>query len=54
MSRKLEFIVLAIVLLFAVQFFYMSSTTNADYGGSDDKAEGVINEISGGTYKPVA
>jgi cobalt/nickel transport protein len=54
MSRKLEYIVLAIVLIFAVQFFYMSSTTNADYGGTDDKAEGVINEISGGTYKPVA
>lgn len=54
MSRKLEYIVLAIVLIFAVQFFYMSSTTNAVYGGTDDKAEGVINEISGGTYKPVA
>jgi cobalt/nickel transport protein len=54
MSRKLEIIVLAILLIFAVQFIYMSSTTDADYGGADGKAEGVINEITGGTYKPIA
>ncbi len=54
MSRKLEFIVLTIVLIFAAQFFYMSSTTDAEYGGADDKPEGVIEEITGGTYKPIA
>jgi len=54
MSRKLELIVLAIVLIFAVQFFYMSSTTDAEYGGADGEAEGVINEIPGGTYEPIA
>jgi len=54
MSRKLELIVLAIVLIFAVQFFYMSSTTDAEYGGADGEAEGVINEITGGTYEPIA
>jgi cobalt/nickel transport protein len=54
MSRKLEIIVLAILLIFAAQFFYMSSTTNAEYGGADGKVEGVINDITGGTYKPNA
>ena len=54
MSRKLELIVLAILLIFAAQFFYISSTTDAEYGGADDKPEGVIEEITGGTYKPIA
>lgn len=53
MSRKLEIIVLAIFLVFAVQFIYMSSTTDAEYGGADGEAEGVINEITGG-YEPNA
>ncbi|MHC1757182.1 MAG: energy-coupling factor ABC transporter substrate-binding protein [Methanosarcina sp.] len=53
MSRKLELIVLAIFLIFAVQFIYMSSTTDAEYGGADGEAEGVINEITGG-YEPNA
>ena len=50
MSRKLELIVLAIILLFAAQFVYMSSTTDSEYGGSDDKPEGVIGEITGGNF----
>jgi cobalt/nickel transport protein len=54
MSRKLELIVLAIVLIFAAQFFYMSSTTNAEYGGSDDMPEGVIEQITNGNFKPIA
>ena len=54
MSRKLELIVLAIFLIFAVQFIYMSSTTDAEYGGADEQAEDAINEITGGTYEPVA
>jgi len=54
MSRKLEFIVIAIILIFAAQFFYMSSTTHAEYGGADDKPAGVIDQITGGAYKPVA
>ena len=54
MSRKLEFIVLAILLIFAAQFFYISSTTNSEYGGADDKPEDVIQEITGGNYKPIA
>jgi len=54
LSRKLELIVLAILLIFAAQFFYMSSTTDAEYGGADGEAEGVIQDITGGTYKPIA
>lgn len=54
MSRKLELIVLAILIIFAAQFIYISSTTNAEYGGADDKPEGVIEQITGGTYKPIA
>jgi cobalt/nickel transport protein len=54
MSRKLELIVLALLLIFVAQFFYISSTTDAEYGGADDKPEGVIEEITGGTYKPIA
>ncbi len=54
MSRKLELIVLAILVIFAAQFIYMSSTTNAKYGGADEEAEKVINDITGGTYQPVA
>lgn len=54
MSRKLELIVLAIVLIFAIQFIYMSATTDAGYEGTDKQAEGAAKEITGGTYKPVA
>lgn len=54
MSRKLEIIVFAIFLIFAMQFIYMSSTTDAEYGGADGEAEGVIQDITGGTYEPVA
>jgi cobalt/nickel transport protein len=53
MSRKLELIVFVLLLIFAAQFFYISSTTNADYSGADDKPEGVINDITGGTYKRI-
>jgi ABC-type cobalt transport system, periplasmic component len=54
MSRKLELIVLAILLIFVAQFVYVSSTTNAEYGGADDKPADVIEQITGGTYTPIA
>jgi cobalt/nickel transport protein len=54
MSRKLELIVLGIVLIFVAQFIYVSSTTHAEYGGADDKPAGIIGQITGGTYKPIA
>ena len=54
MSRKLEFIVIALILIFAAQFFYMSSTTKSEYGGADDQPEKVINDITGGNYERIA
>lgn len=54
MSRKLELIVVAIFLVFTAQFLYMSSTTDAEYGGADGEAEGVIMEITDGNYEPIA
>ncbi len=51
---KVELIVLAIILIFTAQFLYVSSSTDAEFGGADGEAEGVIDEITGGTYKPIA
>ncbi|AKB12822.1 MAG: energy-coupling factor ABC transporter substrate-binding protein [Methanosarcina thermophila] len=54
MSKKLEIIVLAIILIFAIQFVYMSMTTDAEYTGADGQAEDAIMEVTGGTYEPIA
>ncbi|MDF1556855.1 MAG: energy-coupling factor ABC transporter substrate-binding protein [ANME-2 cluster archaeon] len=51
---KIEIIVAVIVLVFTAQFLYISSTTNAEFGGADDQAEGVIEELTGGSYEPIA
>lgn len=51
---KLEYIVLAVILFFAAQFLYISSTTNAEFAGADGEAEGVIQELTDGNYEPVA
>jgi cobalt/nickel transport protein len=51
---KLEIIVAVIVLFFTAQFLYLSSTTNATYGGADGQAEGVIEELTDGRYEPIA
>ncbi|MBC2701934.1 MAG: energy-coupling factor ABC transporter substrate-binding protein [ANME-2 cluster archaeon] len=51
---KLEIIVAVIVLIFTAQFLYISSTTDAEFGGADGEAEGVIEELTGGTYEPIA
>lgn len=51
---KMEVIVAAIFIIFTAQFIYMSSTTDAEYGGADGEAEGVIAELTGGTYEPIA
>jgi cobalt/nickel transport protein len=53
MSRKLEFIVLAVLSIFVAQFIYISSNTHAEYGGAEDKLAGVIEQITGGIYKPI-
>ncbi|MGP8320800.1 MAG: energy-coupling factor ABC transporter substrate-binding protein [Methanosarcinaceae archaeon] len=51
---KMELIVVAIFVIFTAQFLYMSSTTDAEYGGADGEAEGVITELTGGNYEPIA
>jgi len=51
---RLEIIVVVIVLIFAGLFLYVSSNTDAEFGGSDGEAEGVIEELTGGTYEPIA
>jgi len=48
MSRRLEVLVLGILLIFAIQYIYVSSTTNAQYVGTDDQAGNAIKEITGG------
>jgi len=53
MNRKLELIVLALILIFAAQFIYLSSTTKFEYGGADDQPEKVIHDITGGTYERI-
>lgn len=51
---KMEVIIVAILLIFTAQFLYMSSTSDAEYGGADGEAEGVIAELTGGNYEPIA
>lgn len=51
---KLELIVAGILIIFAVQFFHMSSTTDAEFEGADGQVEGVIAEITNDTYDPIA
>ncbi|MFP4654757.1 MAG: energy-coupling factor ABC transporter substrate-binding protein [Methanohalobium sp.] len=49
---KLELIVAALVVLFAAQFLYVSSATNAAFSGADGEAEGVIQNIAP-DYEPI-
>ena len=51
---RLEIIVVAIILIFAALFLYVSGSTYAEFGGADGEAEGVIEELTGGTYEPIA
>ena len=51
---RLEIIVVVIILIFTGLFLYVSSNTDAEFGGADGEAEGVIAELTGGTYEPIA
>jgi len=51
---RLEIIVAVIILIFAALFLYVSGSTDAEFGGADGEAEGVIEELTGGTYEPIA
>lgn len=51
---RLEIIVVVLVLIFTGLFLYVSGNTDAEFGGADGEAEGVIAELTGGTYEPIA
>ena len=51
---KGELIVGAIILIFTAQFLYISSNTDAEFSGADGEAVDVIQELTGGTYEPIA
>ena len=51
---RLEIIVVVLILIFTGLFLYVSSNTDAEFGGADGEAEGVIAELTGGTYEPIA
>ena len=51
---RLEIIVVALILVFTGIFLYVSGNTDAEFGGADGEAEGVIEELTGGTYEPIA
>ena len=51
---RLEIIVVVLILIFTGLFLYVSGNTDAEFGGADGEAEGVIAELTGGTYEPIA
>ncbi|MDM7940533.1 MAG: energy-coupling factor ABC transporter substrate-binding protein [Methanothrix sp.] len=51
---KLEYITLAIILIFIAAFAYVSSMGNHEWGGADDQAGNAIDKLTGGTYQPWA
>jgi cobalt/nickel transport protein len=51
---RLEIIVVVLILIFTGLFLYVSGSTDAEFGGADGEAEGVIAELTGGTYEPIA
>ena len=53
MSVKIEYILIAALLIFGVVFVYQSIFTDHEFGGSDDQAEGIISTIDP-DYEPVS
>jgi len=51
---RLEVIVVVLILIFTGLFLYVSGSTDAEFGRADGEAEGVIEELTGGTYEPIA
>lgn len=50
---KGEIIAGTVIVVFAALFLYVAATnTGAEWGGADGEAEGVIEELTGGTYEP--
>ena len=51
-GMKLELITLGVIVLFIAAFAYVSGSQNHEWGGADGQAEGVISDLTGGTYTP--
>ena len=51
-GMKLEALVLGLILLFIAAFAYTASTGNHQWSGADRQAEGVISDLTGGSYTP--
>jgi cobalt/nickel transport protein len=51
-GMKLEALVLGLILLFIAAFAYIASTGNHQWSGADSQAEGVISDLTGGSYTP--
>ena len=51
-GMKLELITLGVIVLFIAAFAYVSGSQDHEWGGADGQAEGVISDLTGGTYTP--
>jgi len=49
---KMEHITLGVIVLFVAAFAVVSTSQHHEWSGSDDQAEGVISQMTGGTYQP--
>lgn len=50
---RLEIITFGIIMFFIAAFAYVSSTSqNQEWSGADSQAEGVISDLTGGSYTP--
>ncbi len=47
-----ELIALAVLATFFLGFLWVNSTGEHEWGGADGEAEGVISDLTGGTYQP--
>lgn len=49
---KGELIALVVLAAFFLGFLFVNSTGEHEWGGADGEAEGVISDLTGGSYKP--
>ncbi len=49
---KGEIIALVVLAAFFIGFLFVNSTGDHEWGGADGEAEGVISDLTGGTYEP--
>lgn len=49
---KGELIALVVLAAFFLGFLFVNSTGEHEWGGADGEAEGVISDLTGGSYQP--